>query len=82
MTSYLFIWNMWPEFAKLFYTRPITIHEFYSTGMDCLIKTFFGVYFKFIMLGHKSTSINTARAGFKYIKIISFNYKLTMLFRI
>ena len=57
MTGYLFIYNQWPEFAELFATRPITIHEFHSTGMDCLNKTFFGIYFKFIMLCHKSVLI-------------------------
>ena len=35
-----FINNIWPAFAKLLDTRPITIHKFYSTGLDCLNKTF------------------------------------------
>ena len=56
MTSNLFINNIWPEFEKLLYTRPIMIHEFHSTGMDCLNKKFFGFYFKFIKLCHKLTS--------------------------
>ena len=55
MTGYLFINNIWPEFAELLAKRPITIHEFNSIGMDCLNNTFFGGYFKFIMLCHKST---------------------------
>ena len=42
MNSYLFINNIWPEFAELLATRPITIHGFHSTGMDYLNKTFFG----------------------------------------
>ena len=46
MYSYLFINNIWPEFAKLLDTRPITIHKFYSTGLDCLNKTFFFHLFK------------------------------------
>ena len=45
-----FINNIWLEFAKLLAKRPITIHEFFSTGMDCLSKTFFWVYLKLIML--------------------------------
>ena len=44
MTSYLFINNLWPEFAELLATHPITIHEFHSTGINCLNKTFFEVY--------------------------------------
>ena len=55
MTSYLFINNIWTEFAELLAMHPITIHEIHSTGMDYLYKTFFGVYFKYIMLRHKST---------------------------
>ena len=47
MTNYLFINKVWPEFAELLATRPITIHEFHSTGMDCLNKTFFGFNFNF-----------------------------------
>ena len=50
MTSYLIIIKIGSEFAELFATRPITIHEFHSTGIDYLYKTFFGVYFKSIML--------------------------------
>ena len=38
MTSYLLINNIWPESAEWLATRPITIHEFYSTWMDCLNK--------------------------------------------
>ena len=54
MTSYLLIKNIWPEFAELLATRPITIHEFHSTGKDCLKKKKFWVNFKF-MLDDKST---------------------------
>ena len=36
MTSLLFITNIWPEFAELLASHPITIHEFHSTGMDYL----------------------------------------------
>ena len=54
MTSYLFISKVLPEFSELLATRPIMIHEFHSTGMDCLTKTFLAVYFKFIMLCHES----------------------------
>ena len=46
MTSYLFIDDIWPEFAELLATRPIMIHEFHSTGMDCSNNTFLKVYFK------------------------------------
>ena len=38
MTSYLFIDDIWPEFAELLATRPIMIHEFHSTGMDGLFE--------------------------------------------
>ena len=51
MTSYLFINNIWPEFAELFATCPHTIHEFYSSGKDCLTVW---VNFKLIMLCLKS----------------------------
>ena len=50
-----FIKNIYPEFAKLLDTRPITIHKFYSTGLDGLNETFFSIYLKFIMLCRKST---------------------------
>ena len=50
MNSYLFINIKWPELAELLPTRPITIHEFHSTGKDCLNKTFFGVNLKFKIL--------------------------------
>ena len=33
MTSYLFINKVWPAFAELLATRPMTIHEFHSTGI-------------------------------------------------
>ena len=49
MTSYLVIINIWHEFAELLATRPITVHKFHSTGMDCLNKAFFGVNFNFLM---------------------------------
>ena len=39
MTRFLFVNNISPEFADLLATRPITIHEFHSTGIDCLNKT-------------------------------------------
>ena len=52
MTSYIFVNNIWPEFAELLATRPINIHEIHSTGIDCLNKTFFEGYFKFITLCH------------------------------
>ena len=55
MTSYLFFNNIWPKIAELLTKHPIKIHEFHSTGMDCLNKTFFGIFLKFIMLCHKST---------------------------
>ena len=29
-----FINNTWPEFVKLLIKRPITIHKFYSTGLN------------------------------------------------
>ena len=54
-TSYFFINKIWPEFAELLATRPITIHEFNSTEMEYLNKRFFWVNFKFILLCHKST---------------------------
>ena len=38
MTNYLVINNIWPEFAELLASRPITIFEFHSSGMDCLNK--------------------------------------------
>ena len=47
MSSYLLIDNRTPEFAELVATRPTTIPGFYSTGMDCLNKTFFWGYLKF-----------------------------------
>ena len=50
-----FINKIWPEFAKLLDTSPITIHKFYSTGLDGLNETFFSIYLKFIMLCRKST---------------------------
>ena len=43
MTIYLLINNIWPEYAELLATRPITIHEFHATRTDCLNKTFFGL---------------------------------------
>ena len=49
------IYRLWPEFAELLATRPITSHEFHSTGKDCLKKKIFLVNFKFIMLDDKST---------------------------
>ena len=55
MTSYLIINIVWPEFAELLATRPIAIHEFHSTGIDCMKKMFFWVNLNFIMLFHKST---------------------------
>ena len=42
MTIYLFINNVKSKFAELLASRPITIHEFHSPGMDCLNKTFLG----------------------------------------
>ena len=44
LDSYILIYKVWPEFAELLDTRPITIHEFHSTGMDSLNKTFLRVY--------------------------------------
>ena len=43
------IYNLLAEFAELLATRPITIQEFHSTGMDCSNKTTFLVYLKFAM---------------------------------
>ena len=43
MTSYLFFNNVRPEFDELIATHPITIHEFHSSGMNCLNKLFLGV---------------------------------------
>ena len=45
MTGHLFINNIWPEFAELLVTLPITIHECHSTEMDCLKKNeFWGLF--------------------------------------
>ena len=50
-----FINNIWPEFAKILDTRPITIKKFYSNGLDGLNEAFFSIYLKFIILSCKST---------------------------
>ena len=42
MTSYLFVNNLWLEFAELFATRPIMIHGFPSTEKDWLNKCSLG----------------------------------------
>ena len=31
----IFFYNIGSEFTELIATRPITIHEFQATGMDC-----------------------------------------------
>ena len=53
MISYLFI-NIWPEFAELLDKPPITIHEFHSTGVDCLNKKknlcLFKIYYVFFLV--------------------------------
>ena len=49
MTSYYLNNNIWPEFAELLATCPISTHKFHTTGMDCLNKTYFCVNFKFTM---------------------------------
>ena len=38
---------IWPEFAELRATRPITIHELHPTGMDCLNKTFLDLFYTY-----------------------------------
>ena len=43
MTTYLLINDLWPEVAELLATRPITIQEFHSSGIECLNKTFLGL---------------------------------------
>ena len=43
MTNYLVSTNIWAELVELLATRPITIHEFHSTGMDRLKKLYFWV---------------------------------------
>ena len=45
MSSYLYKNKIWSEFAEVLATRPITIHEFHSPGMDSLNKTVFGLIF-------------------------------------
>ena len=63
MISYLFIDYIWPEFAEVLATRPITIHEFHSTGKESLNKNVLWVHFKFIMLIHESTLYSYFPAG-------------------
>ena len=41
MISYRFINIIWPEFAKLLATRLLTIHNFHSSGIDCLNEKLF-----------------------------------------
>ena len=79
MTRYLFINNIWSEFVELLAMRPIDVHEFYSTGMDCLNKTFFLVNLKFLILCHTST-LYSCFQRFRYlldvIKLLAWFEKL------
>ena len=40
MTSFRFINNIWPEFAKLLAARPIVIQKLHLSEMDSLNETF------------------------------------------
>ena len=76
-----FINNIWPEFAKILDTRPITIKKFYSNGLDGLNEAFFSIYLKFIILSRKSTLYSCFPVVQVYVKYNNIFCRVQKTFR-